>query len=71
MRRLQNLLVLVALVFVVLILYPFSSSSPNSPNSPTSFQYVGEFGLIAVAIAAALVYYLRPSQKRPGEQVSY
>ena len=68
MKQLQNLLVVVALGFVVLMLYPFS---PSTLNSPTYFQYVGAFGIVAVAIAAIFVYYLRPSQKRPGEQVSY
>jgi len=67
-RQLQNLLVIVALVFVVLILYPFT---PSSFSSPTPLQYVGYFGLLAVTIAAVLVYYLSPSQKKSGEQVSY
>ena len=66
--QLQNLLVIVALAFGVLILYPFSASTSSYP---TLLQYVGSLGLIAVAIGAALVYYLRPSQKRSGEQVSY
>jgi len=66
--QLQNLLIIVAVVFVVLSLYPFSLSSQSSP---TALQYVGGFGLIVVGIAAVLLYYLRPSQKRPGEQVSY
>ena len=66
---LQVLLVLVALVLLVPLLYSFLSS-PSSAT-PNTLQLADGIGIIVVGIAAALLFFLRPPQKRPGEQVSY
>jgi presenilin-like A22 family membrane protease len=67
----QNILVLVALALIVL-LYSIYYSSPASPSAPSTIpELVVAFALVAVAIAAVLLYYIRPAQRRPGETVSY
>jgi hypothetical protein len=63
------MLALVVLASLFLILSPYYSSPPTSP--PTPLQWIGAFALIAVTIIAVLLFFLRPPQRRPGEQVSY
>jgi hypothetical protein len=65
----QYLLVCVALVLVALLLYSFYASA--SAPSGTPLQVALAVGVILAMVAAVILFYTQPPEKRPGEQVSY
>ncbi len=67
--QVQALLVIVILVLLVLSVYSIRSSGPSTVVSPLQIAY--DLGMLAAAFAVIILFFLRPTQKRPDETVSY
>jgi hypothetical protein len=67
---LQMLLAFLALAFMVLLLYSLYSL-PSASSVRTPLQEISALGIIAVGVAATLLFFIRPPQRKPGEQVRY